>query len=82
MPVNVVLPPAGMAAVAALTVSVLATQALPLHQTTTVLETTVPILKLTDSFDCVAAEVHPTVIWAKFAALRDGAQIASRVLWR
>ena len=26
-------------------------------------------------------EVHPTVIWAKFAALRDGARIASRALW-
>jgi 5-methyltetrahydropteroyltriglutamate--homocysteine methyltransferase len=26
-------------------------------------------------------EVHPTVIWAKFAALRDGARIASKVLW-
>ena len=26
-------------------------------------------------------EVHPTVIWAKFEALRDGARIASRKLW-
>jgi 5-methyltetrahydropteroyltriglutamate--homocysteine methyltransferase len=26
-------------------------------------------------------EVHPTVIWAKFEALRDGARIASRMLW-
>jgi 5-methyltetrahydropteroyltriglutamate--homocysteine methyltransferase len=26
-------------------------------------------------------EVHPTVIWAKFAALRDGARIATKVLW-
>ena len=26
-------------------------------------------------------EVHPTVIWAKFAALRDGARIASKALW-
>jgi 5-methyltetrahydropteroyltriglutamate--homocysteine methyltransferase len=26
-------------------------------------------------------EVHPTVIWAKFEALRDGARIASRTLW-
>lgn len=26
-------------------------------------------------------EVHPTVIWAKFEALRDGARIASRQLW-
>jgi 5-methyltetrahydropteroyltriglutamate--homocysteine methyltransferase len=26
-------------------------------------------------------EVHPTVIWAKFAALRDGARIASQALW-
>ncbi len=27
-------------------------------------------------------EVHPTVIWAKFEALRDGARLASRGLWR
>jgi 5-methyltetrahydropteroyltriglutamate--homocysteine methyltransferase len=27
-------------------------------------------------------EVHPTVIWAKFEALRDGARIASKQLWR
>ncbi|MGH8597831.1 MAG: methionine synthase, partial [Gammaproteobacteria bacterium] len=27
-------------------------------------------------------EVHPQVIWAKFAALRDGARLASRKLWR
>jgi 5-methyltetrahydropteroyltriglutamate--homocysteine methyltransferase len=27
-------------------------------------------------------EVHPTVIWAKFQAMRDGARIASRRLWR
>jgi 5-methyltetrahydropteroyltriglutamate--homocysteine methyltransferase len=26
-------------------------------------------------------EVHPTVIWAKFEALRDGARIASKQLW-
>jgi 5-methyltetrahydropteroyltriglutamate--homocysteine methyltransferase len=26
-------------------------------------------------------EVHPTVIWAKFAALRDGARIATKALW-
>jgi 5-methyltetrahydropteroyltriglutamate--homocysteine methyltransferase len=26
-------------------------------------------------------EVHPTVIWAKFQALRDGARIASHALW-
>ena len=26
-------------------------------------------------------EVHPTVIWAKFAALREGARLASRQLW-
>jgi 5-methyltetrahydropteroyltriglutamate--homocysteine methyltransferase len=26
-------------------------------------------------------EVHPTVIWAKFEALRDGARIASNALW-
>jgi len=27
-------------------------------------------------------EVHPTVIWAKFEAMRDGARLASRQLWR
>ncbi len=27
-------------------------------------------------------EVHPTVIWAKFEALRDGARLASKALWR
>jgi len=26
-------------------------------------------------------EVHPTVIWAKFAALHDGARIATKALW-
>ena len=26
-------------------------------------------------------EVHPTVIWAKFEALRDGARVASNALW-
>jgi 5-methyltetrahydropteroyltriglutamate--homocysteine methyltransferase len=26
-------------------------------------------------------EVHPTVVWAKFDALREGAAIASRRLW-
>ena len=26
-------------------------------------------------------EVHPTVIWAKFEALRDGAELASKQLW-
>jgi len=26
-------------------------------------------------------EVHPTVVWAKFEALRDGARLASRQLW-
>lgn len=26
-------------------------------------------------------EVHPTVVWAKFQAMRDGARIASRKLW-
>jgi len=28
-----------------------------------------------------ATEVHPTVIWAKFAAMRDGARLASKQLW-
>ncbi|HYL32018.1 MAG TPA: cobalamin-independent methionine synthase II family protein [Stellaceae bacterium] len=27
-------------------------------------------------------EVHPTVVWAKFEAMRDGARLASRQLWR
>jgi 5-methyltetrahydropteroyltriglutamate--homocysteine methyltransferase len=27
-------------------------------------------------------EVHPTVIWAKFAAMRDGARLASQELWK
>ena len=27
-------------------------------------------------------EVHPTVIWAKFTAMRDGARLASQELWR
>jgi 5-methyltetrahydropteroyltriglutamate--homocysteine methyltransferase len=27
-------------------------------------------------------EVHPSIVWAKFRALRDGARIASRQLWR
>ena len=27
-------------------------------------------------------EVHPTVVWAKFEAMRDGARIASRQLWK
>jgi 5-methyltetrahydropteroyltriglutamate--homocysteine methyltransferase len=26
-------------------------------------------------------EVHPTVVWAKFAAMRDGARLASQKLW-
>jgi 5-methyltetrahydropteroyltriglutamate--homocysteine methyltransferase len=28
-----------------------------------------------------STEVHPTVIWAKFEALRDGAGLASKQLW-
>ena len=28
-----------------------------------------------------ATEVHPTVIWAKFEALREGARLASKQLW-
>jgi 5-methyltetrahydropteroyltriglutamate--homocysteine methyltransferase len=28
-----------------------------------------------------ATEVHPTVVWAKFEAMRDGARIASKKLW-
>jgi 5-methyltetrahydropteroyltriglutamate--homocysteine methyltransferase len=26
-------------------------------------------------------EVHPTVVWAKFRALAEGARIASEALW-
>jgi len=29
-----------------------------------------------------ASEIHPTVVWAKFAALREGARIASARLWK
>jgi len=28
-----------------------------------------------------STEVHPTVVWAKFEAMRDGARLASRKLW-
>jgi len=27
-------------------------------------------------------EVHPTVVWAKFQAMADGARLATRQLWR
>ena len=27
-------------------------------------------------------EVHPTVIWAKFQAMAEGARLATRQLWR
>jgi 5-methyltetrahydropteroyltriglutamate--homocysteine methyltransferase len=27
-------------------------------------------------------EVHPTVVWAKFSALAEGARIASKELWK
>jgi 5-methyltetrahydropteroyltriglutamate--homocysteine methyltransferase len=30
---------------------------------------------------CYHTEVHPTVIWAKFDAMRQGAEIASKKLW-
>jgi 5-methyltetrahydropteroyltriglutamate--homocysteine methyltransferase len=26
-------------------------------------------------------EVHPSVVWAKFAAMRDGARLATKRLW-
>ena len=29
-----------------------------------------------------ASEVHPTVIWAKFQAMVEGARLATRQLWR
>jgi 5-methyltetrahydropteroyltriglutamate--homocysteine methyltransferase len=28
-----------------------------------------------------ATEVHPSVVWAKFAAMRDGARLATKALW-
>ncbi|MGH7038113.1 MAG: hypothetical protein ACREE1_08250, partial [Stellaceae bacterium] len=28
-----------------------------------------------------SCEVHPTIVWAKLAALAEGARIASRALW-
>ena len=31
---------------------------------------------------CYKTEVHPTVIWAKFEAMAQGAAIASKTLWR
>ena len=33
------------------------------------------------SLACYHTEVHPTVIWAKFEAMVEGARIASRALW-
>jgi 5-methyltetrahydropteroyltriglutamate--homocysteine methyltransferase len=27
-------------------------------------------------------EIHPTVVWAKFQAMAEGAQLASQHLWR
>jgi len=27
-------------------------------------------------------EVHPSIVWAKFKALSEGARIASKELWR
>jgi len=27
------------------------------------------------------AEVHPTIVWAKFKSLSEGARLASRALW-
>ena len=29
----------------------------------------------------VTTEVHPTVVWAKFKAMREGADIATEQLW-
>jgi hypothetical protein len=29
----------------------------------------------------VLTEVHPTVVWAKFAALAEGAALATKRLW-
>ena len=31
---------------------------------------------------CYRTEVHPTVIWAKFEALKQGADLATAQLWR
>lgn len=33
------------------------------------------------SFANTEPEIHPTIVWAKFAALAEGARIASRELW-
>jgi len=27
-------------------------------------------------------EVHPTVVWAKFQAMAEGARLATKLLWR
>jgi 5-methyltetrahydropteroyltriglutamate--homocysteine methyltransferase len=31
---------------------------------------------------CYKPEVHPTVMWAKFRAMAEGARLASQRLWR
>jgi 5-methyltetrahydropteroyltriglutamate--homocysteine methyltransferase len=33
------------------------------------------------SFANVEPEVHPTVVWAKFQAMAEGARLASEQLW-
>jgi 5-methyltetrahydropteroyltriglutamate--homocysteine methyltransferase len=30
----------------------------------------------------IEPEIHPTVVWAKFQAMAEGAQLASAQLWR
>jgi 5-methyltetrahydropteroyltriglutamate--homocysteine methyltransferase len=39
-----------------------------------------PTLQLKATF-AGADEIHPSIVWAKFAALVQGARIASRELW-
>ena len=33
------------------------------------------------SFASVESEIHPTVVWAKFQSMAEGARLASQQLW-
>jgi 5-methyltetrahydropteroyltriglutamate--homocysteine methyltransferase len=33
------------------------------------------------SFAAIEQEIHPNIVWAKFASLAEGARIASKELW-
>jgi 5-methyltetrahydropteroyltriglutamate--homocysteine methyltransferase len=33
------------------------------------------------SFAAIEQEIHPSIVWAKFASLAEGAKIASKQLW-